>query len=81
MGSNLLWKPKVTEGEPLPYKLKRVISRKLWDTDGSCGEGEATVDESLLPYLEGLKDAGIDGAEELIDIINTHKEVVLWHEH
>lgn len=82
MSSTLMWKPVMPEeGQPLPRKLKFVISRKLWDTDGSCGEGHAVVDESLIPYLEGLRDAGVDGAEELIEIIRKHGVVSLWHEH
>ena len=69
------------DGHRLPYELKITLSRKLWDTDGSCGFGEATMTTDDTPYLEGLRDAGVDGAQELIDILNEHESVILWHEY
>lgn len=32
----------------------------------------------MIPYLEGLADAGVEGADELIRAINTHDAVVIW---
>ncbi len=81
MSSTLMWRPANSDGNSLPYDLKKVISRRLWDTDGSCGSGVATVNETDIEYLEGLQDAGIDGASELIKIIQEHGDVQLWHEY
>lgn len=81
MSSSLMWRPVVVDATPLPKSLKFSLSRRLWDTDGSCGEGAITVSANLVPYLEGLRDAGVDGANELIKAIETHGSVVLWHEH
>ncbi len=81
MSSTLCWKPETAAEGSLPYELKRAISRKLWDTDGSCGGGEIVVKADLIPYLEGLRDAGIEGADELIRLITEHGRIVLWHEH
>ena len=82
MSSNLMWKPVIVhDGYCLPQKLKFVISRKLWDTDGSCGAGEVVISERDIPYLEGLRDAGIDGADVLIEAIKKHGVVSLWHQH
>jgi hypothetical protein len=75
-----MWKPVDRSGNSLPYELKKTLSRKLWDTDGSIG-GSAVVDAELIPYLEGLQHAGVDGAEELIEAINTHEQVEVWHEY
>jgi len=82
MSSTLMWRPVVPiEGYTLPYPLKKTLSRKLWDTDGSIGGGEATMTVADIPYLEGLRDAGVDGASELIEILRKHEAIVLWHEH
>jgi hypothetical protein len=82
VSSALMWRPIVpTQGRQLPFALKKTLSRKLWGTDGSCGGGEAVMTSADIPYLEGLRDAGVDGAEQLIDIINKHVMVALWHEH
>ena len=80
MSSTLMWKPVTREGESLPYELKKTISRKLWDTDGSCG-GSALLDSKIIPYLEGLRDANVKGAKALIDAINKHGEIKIWHEY
>lgn len=69
------------EGYSLPYELKRTLSRKLWDTDGSCGGGNASMTEADIPYLEGLRDAGVKGAADLIEILRKHGAILLWHEH
>lgn len=81
MSSNLMWKLVEPPGGSLSYELKRTISRKLWDTDGSCGGDVVTVDRNLIPYLEGLMHGGVNGAEELIELIDEHEEIQLWHEH
>ncbi len=81
MSSSLMWKPVQDAEGSLPYELKVTLSRKLWDTDGSCGGGVVTVNSSLIPYLEGLRDAGTKGADELIRLIKEHGEIELWHQH
>ena len=82
MSSSLAWCVVLpTENNYLPDQLKRKLSRRLWNTDGSCGDGRVTVGRDLIPYLEGLRDCGIDGAEELIDLIQKHEYIELWHEY
>ncbi len=76
-----MWKPETTASGYLPDDLKRTISRRLWDTDGSCGGGPVTVGRGDLSYLAGLRDAGVKGANDLIELINKHGAIVLWHEH
>jgi len=80
MSSSLCWKPVVrNDEETLPDELKRVISKKLWGTDGSCGGESVVVGSEIFGYLAGLMDSGIDGADELIELISTHGQVELWH--
>lgn len=82
MSSTLMWRPVDPKSHDyLPDELKRVISRKLWDTDGSCGGGEAVVGPELIPYLEGLRDCRVKGAALLIELIEKHGSLILWHEH
>ena len=80
MSTNLHWAPKPTStNTTLSTELKRAISRRLWDTDGSCGDGKATVGHKDLPYIEALRDMDIEDADLLIDLIETHDEIELWH--
>ena len=82
MSSTLKWRPNVPiEGHCLTDALKYRLSRRLWGTDGSCGDGNATMTEEDIPYVEGLRDAGVKGAQELIDILYKHGSIILWHEH
>jgi len=80
MSTNLMWKPKATSHGSFSKELKRVISRRLWDTDGSCGGGIVTVNETDIEYIRGLSDAGILDACELVELIEKHGEIELWHE-
>lgn len=81
MSSTLMWQPIREPGGCLPDELKKVISRRLWGTDGSCGIGVAPVDRSDISYLEGLRDGGVKGADELIKLIRKHDKIQLWHDH
>ena len=79
MSSTLVWEPYSShEGEPLPDELKRVISRKYWDSDGSVG-GSAVLSSKDIPYLEGVRDCGVKGASQLIDLINEYGQLRIWH--
>lgn len=53
----------------LPSAL-RVALQKRWDYPRS-------VDNSDIPYLEGLADAQVEGAKELIALIEKHGRVEL----
>lgn len=81
MSSTLMWRSVCAPNGQLPYELKKTLSRKLWNTDGSIGGDPAIVGAELVPYLEGLRDVGVKGASELIELIKTHGRVELWHEH
>jgi hypothetical protein len=35
-------------------------------------------DASDVPYLQGLRDGGVDGAAELIEAIKKHQEIELY---
>lgn len=81
MSSTLMWRPQSTGGEPLSFELKKTLSRRLWDTDGSCGRGEAIVGTGDIEYIEGLRDAGVKGADHLRDLVRKYGAIVVWHEY
>ena len=73
MSSTLCWEPKHRETKTLPNALKYVLQKK----EGLDGVINITMGESDLGYLQGLKDAGIEGAEELITAIEKHNQVLV----
>jgi len=81
MSATLHWKPiHPKESGTLSDELRWKLGKKLCGTDGSIGY-PTVVDISLIPYLEGLADAGIKDASLLIGIIRQHSEVELTWEH
>jgi len=79
MSSTLKWRPANAPSKSLPSDLKHPLSCRLWE--GSTGSGEKEMDLQDIEYLEGLRDAGVKGAKELIEHIVLHGTIVLWHEH
>ena len=72
MSSCLVWSPIVKQNEnDLPNDLKFVLRKKYGEPIN------ANMDESDIPYINGLIDAGVKGAEELREIIEKHIEVEL----
>lgn len=70
MSATLVWqvKPK-SDYKSLPFQLRCVLEKK-WIFP-------VVVGFSDLYYLEGLKDAGIEGAEELMGLIHQFEEIEL----
>lgn len=60
-------------GERLPDQLKRALMERM-ETRGEWVIGTFTEDYA---YLEGLAAAGVEGAEELIEIIDEHGRIRL----
>lgn len=64
-------------------QVKRRLSHRLWGHDGSLRSEPVTIDRSLLPYLEGMRD-GAQGelrrdVELLIALIDANPQgVELW---
>ena len=70
MSATLVWQIKPTSRyKGLPIQLRYILEKK-W-----CFP--KVVDLSDIPYFQGLNDAGIEGAEELIDIIKQFIEIEL----
>lgn len=76
MSATLKWEPSKRKSQSLPDALKFVLR----DKGGVTGERTIFGSENLA-YLRGLADAGIEGAQALIDAIDKHEEVELWLEY
>lgn len=58
--------------------LKYILKKRFWDGD-PCGKGNRReLDDTDLPYLLGLMDAGVEDAQELRDLILDHGLVRIW---
>lgn len=70
---NLYWLPvSPKRGKGLPDKLKFVLRERF--------EYPVRVefDEHTIGYLQGLHDAGVEGAEELIEAIEKHGRIQVF---
>lgn len=68
MSSSLVWHT-IPKGKDLPTGLKWIIEKKFqlpWTF--TCHE---------LSYLNGLRDAGIEGADKLIEAIEKYEEIIV----
>lgn len=71
MSQNLYWRP-VADASILPDALKRVL-RKEWFQSGS----ECRVDHHDTEFLRGLRAAGVEGADELLTLIEERGEIIV----
>lgn len=75
MSSNLTWRPvHPAANETLPDRLKFALKKRHGDPV------ETTLSSSDIPYIEGLVDAGVEGAERLLEIICEVGEIEIWEE-
>lgn len=72
MSSSLCWRP-IPAGETLPDALKFALQKRRFEFPRVFGIED-------IRYLEGLSDAGIEGAQALIELINQHDAVELYLE-
>lgn len=72
MSASLMMRPKKTEGEFLPDELRFILTRQLQPS------GKKLFDTSDAHYLQGLADAQVNGAEQLLEFIKLHGEVIVW---
>ena len=77
MSFNLHWYKPPTERKPLGssyHPLKGILASAYGVYDGSCKE-EFTLNESDVPYLRGLADAGIEDAARLLADLIKYKSL------
>ena len=78
MSTNLFMAPHSNKGKCLGKGLKYKIARRFWDHDGSLSGESVVIDSGHLPYFEGLRDAGVEGADEIIKAIQMYEKVDIW---
>ena len=80
--TTLKWRPSQRSRNSLPDGLLRIFRGWLESSNEmNVQSAERCVSRDSLKYLEGLRDAGVDGAQQVIDLIEEHGEVVLYLEY
>ena len=80
MGTNAFWRPIATkDGKLLSTDIKWKIAKRYMNHDGSL-TGKAYLSNEDIGWLEGLRDAGVEDADELIAAIEKHAEIVIFIE-
>ena len=69
MSMNLYWEPVDRDAHDLDDKLKYALRNRYG------GTVDTIMNESDVRYLEGLLDAGIKDAQDIIDAIEKHGRV------
>jgi hypothetical protein len=80
MSDDLYAQGKPRDEPPVEYMsndLKVILTHHVWGGCGGTWE-ERWLDRTDVQYLSGLADAGIDGAEELIEMIQEYGSVKVW---
>lgn len=73
MTCSLCWKPVSTERDYISsYQLRDILEKKYGYP--------SNLDHSDISYLEALEDAGVDGADELIEAIRKHDVIQIFKE-
>ena len=76
MSTSLYFRPAVSDnGEDLSFELKKAISQKYWQHDGSLGGEWIILDDSDISFLEGVEAGGISDARVLIASIMKHDQI------
>lgn len=80
MSASMYWRPVLPrpEGEYVDDTVRHRLARRLWDKDGSESAEPHELTKDALPYLEGLRDGGVKGAQDLIDAIRKHGRIEIW---
>lgn len=74
MSKSLCWEPILPHKyKTLPDELKFILRDKY-----SLEDGGSKLNSASIPYLEGLKDANIKGADELINAINKYGNISIY---
>ena len=68
MSSSLYWKPISHEAHHVNTELKYILEKRFIAMP-------AVLNHEHVSYLEGLKDAGVKGADELIEAIEKHEQI------
>lgn len=76
------WRPvnPKPEGEYVDDDFRHSVAERFWGHDGSLRSDPRELDKSDLPYLQGLRDGRVQGAQAIIDAIQKHGTIEVWIE-
>ncbi len=77
MSATLFWKPVSKESTSLPDRLKHVLLRS---ERCRCLSTAILLRRGHEDYFQGLRDAGVEGASEILQAIETHGTIEIWLE-
>jgi hypothetical protein len=60
----------------LMFRLDKHLFHGHWEYNS--GYEITTDDTSLISYLQGLADCGVEDARKLITLVFEHKKIVIW---
>lgn len=75
MSSNLRWTPAVIEREEFPKQIEFSVRLRVHLLKRYGFKSKFTVDVNDISYIEGLRDEGCPGAQDLIDAIERYGEI------
>ncbi len=75
MSSTLKWRPRYQKGHDLSDQLKYALRKRYTESGVIC------LAASDVPYLEGLRDAGVEDAGKLLEAIERYDEVEVWEQY
>lgn len=76
MSSSLRWKPEQKPRGSLSTAVKFALRKR---TGGQLND-EIVLTAADIPYFEGLRDADVEGAEEVIKLIELHGKIFVWEQ-
>jgi hypothetical protein len=84
VSTSLYWRPVPKDPPPydVPEDVEGALRRRYWETWPDMGPRSEPreMGETDIAWLEGLRDAGLEGADELIAAIREHGTIRLTWE-
>lgn len=80
MSASMYWRPvnPKPEGEYVEDAVRYAIAKRLWDGNASDSTEKHEIESYDIVYLQGLRDAGVKGAQELLDAVRKHGNIEIW---
>lgn len=78
MSRTLYWQPVLYDKRPLPDALRLLLAERWPNLNEPMNLSGS--EETAICYLEGLRDANVVGAQELLAAVREHGEVTIWLE-
>ena len=81
MSATLCWKPTTQAQGHLPDELKFILRTSSLLRQKVDGCDSIFTADRWRPYFIGLADAKVEGAQEVLDLLDKYGEIILWLEY